>query len=154
MTRESVRCGSRPSMNDGFTVIVEDAKQEGGFERYESSLQFVVNVINNNQRRETRLLLVLDQLVHLHTQHRYLESVMQDQGRPGPSQASTSMTPSQAAVPLHLALTWLAVKALPSAHGPGVSEQVYSSTFVAAILEVISIQVLEASIFLRPDPVP
>jgi hypothetical protein len=50
------------------------------------------------------------------------------------------MMPSQAAVPLHLALTWLAVKVLPSEN-----DQVYSSTFVAAILELISAQILEVS---------
>lgn len=68
---------------------------------------------------------------------------MQSPGRPGPSQASTSTMASQSSVPLNLALTWLAVKALPPAHPP--NEQIYSSTFVGAILELISIQILEAS---------
>lgn len=66
------------------------------------------------------------------------------------------MMPSQAAVPLHLALTWLAIKVLPPAHEA--NDQVYSSTFVGTILELISAQILEArsltTLGFRPSAYP
>lgn len=64
--------------------------------------------------------------------------------RPGPAHASTSYTSQtrpKSQVPLHLALTWLAIKTLPPIHSSPLSA--YSSTFTASILEIISEQILE-----------
>lgn len=63
--------------------------------------------------------------------------------RPGPSQASTSLSATESFAPLHIALTWLAIKAWPL---PGVSLQpVHSASFTASIHEIISAEILEAS---------
>ena len=48
-------------------------------------------------------------------------------------------------LPLHLALAWLVVKATPvNAHGHPIN--VYSPTFVAAVLEIVAREVLEVSV--------
>lgn len=48
---------------------------------------------------------------------------------------------AEPSLPLHLALAWLAVRVLPFI-GPGI-ETIYSSTFTASILEIITVEVLE-----------
>jgi len=56
---------------------------------------------------------------------------------PGP----TPHRVAEASLPLHLALAWLAVRALPLI-GPGI-DTIYSSTFTASILEIMSTEILE-----------
>lgn len=72
--------------------------------------------------------------------------------------APTPHRVAETSLPLHLALAWLAVRTLPFI-GPG-TESVYSATFIAAILEIISGVILEiedepatyASLLQRTDP--